>query len=53
VGAVLLFSAGYWVLSAHRWFVGPRVQGTAEELAAIEHDLTAPGATTAPPARAE
>jgi amino acid permease (GABA permease) len=53
VGAVLLFSAGYWVLSAHRWFTGPRVQGTAEELAAIERDLTLPGATTAPPARAE
>jgi amino acid permease (GABA permease) len=53
VGAVLLFSAGYWVLSAHRWFSGPRVQGTPEELAAIERDLAVPGAATAPPATAE
>jgi amino acid transporter len=53
VGAVFLFSAGYWVLSAHRWFTGPRVQGTAEELAAIERDLAIPGATTAPSATGE
>ncbi|GAC1320008.1 MAG: amino acid permease [Chloroflexota bacterium] len=53
VGAVLLFSTGYWVLSAHRWFTGPRVQGTPEELAAIERELAAPGATTTRPATAE
>jgi hypothetical protein len=39
VGAVVLFSGGWWLLSARRWFTGPRVQGTAEELAAIERDL--------------
>jgi amino acid permease (GABA permease) len=51
VGIVVLFSGGWWVLSAHRWFVGPRVQGTASELAAIERELETPGtsgvATTA------
>ncbi|HKG56612.1 MAG TPA: amino acid permease [Candidatus Limnocylindrales bacterium] len=39
VGAVLLFAGGWWVLSAHRWFRGPKVQGSPEELAAIERDL--------------
>src|SRR3954470_15326074 len=39
VGVVLLFAGGWWVLSAHRWFRGPKVQGSAEELAAIERDL--------------
>jgi hypothetical protein len=27
------------VVSARRWFTGPKVQGTPEELAAIEADL--------------
>ncbi len=53
VGAVLLFSAGWWTISARHWFTGPRVQGSAEELAAIERDLVVPGATSAPPATAE
>ena len=53
VGAVVLFSGGYWVLSARHWFTGPRVQGTPEELAAIERDLAIPGATSAPPATAQ
>jgi amino acid permease (GABA permease) len=39
VGAILLISGGGWVLSARNWFKGPRVQGTAEELAAIEREL--------------
>jgi amino acid transporter len=39
VGAVLLYSGGYWFLSAKNWFKGPRVQGTAEELAQIESEL--------------
>jgi hypothetical protein len=38
--AVLAFAGGYWVLSAHKWFTGPKVQGSAEELAAIEQELT-------------
>jgi len=39
--AVVLFGAGGWyVLSAHKWFKGPKVQGSAEELAAIERELS-------------
>ena len=29
----------WWAVSAKNWFKGPKVQGTAEELAAIERDL--------------
>ncbi|WP_427885150.1 amino acid permease [Kribbella sp. GL6] len=36
---VLGFAAAYWFLSARRWFTGPKVQGSEEELAAIERDL--------------
>jgi amino acid permease (GABA permease) len=36
---VLGFAGVWWFVSARRWFAGPKVQGTAEELAAIEHDL--------------
>ena len=36
VGVVLLFSGGYWLLSARKWFTGPKVQGDAEELSRIE-----------------
>jgi amino acid transporter len=38
VGVVTLFSGVYWIW-ARKWFQGPKVQGTPEELAAIEHDL--------------
>ncbi len=31
----------YWVLSGRKWFTGPKVQGTPEELRAIEHELDA------------
>jgi hypothetical protein len=31
----------FWLLSGRKWFVGPRPQGTPEELAAIEADLDA------------
>jgi amino acid permease (GABA permease) len=41
VAAVLLFSGGYWLLSARNWFTGPKVQGTPEELLAIEQELGA------------
>jgi hypothetical protein len=34
------FSGIYWLASARKWFTGPKVQGTAEELAAIEQELT-------------
>lgn len=43
VGVVILFAGGWWVLSAHKWFTGPKVQGTPEELAAIERDLEMAG----------
>jgi hypothetical protein len=36
---VLGFAGIWWLVSARKWFTGPRVQGTAEELAAIEQDL--------------
>ena len=31
----------WWVASAHKWFKGPKVMGTPEELAAIERELDA------------
>ena len=33
---VLLFSGGYWLLSARKWFTGPKVQGSEDELKEIE-----------------
>ncbi len=33
VAVVLVYSGGYWFLSAKNWFKGPKVQGSAEELA--------------------
>jgi amino acid transporter len=39
VGIVIGFAGVYWLVSAHKWFKGPKVQGTAEELAAIEREL--------------
>ncbi|TMD98886.1 MAG: amino acid permease [Chloroflexi bacterium] len=43
VAVVLLYAGGYWFLSARKWFKGPKVQGSAEELAAIERELEAVG----------
>lgn len=38
---VVLGFAGIWyAVSARKWFTGPKIQGTAEELAAIERDLS-------------
>lgn len=38
---VVVGGAGLWyAVSARKWFTGPKVQGTAEELAAIERDLS-------------
>jgi amino acid permease (GABA permease) len=53
VGVVVLYSASYWLLSARHWFTGPRVQGSPEELAAIERDLATPGTTSGAAAPAE
>jgi amino acid transporter len=39
--AVIGFAGIYWLVSARHWFTGPKVQGTAEELAEIERDLEA------------
>ena len=38
---VIGFAGIYWLVSARHWFTGPKVQGTPEELAAIEHELSA------------
>ena len=39
--AVVLGFAGIWyAVSAHKWFKGPKIQGTPEELAAIERELS-------------
>ena len=43
VAVVLIYAGGYWFLSAKNWFKGPKVQGTAEELAKIEAELAAAG----------
>ncbi|MEI7743829.1 MAG: amino acid permease [Chloroflexota bacterium] len=40
VFVIVLGGAALWyAVSARKWFKGPKVQGTAEELAAIERDL--------------
>ncbi|HWF80369.1 MAG TPA: amino acid permease [Streptosporangiaceae bacterium] len=39
VAVVLGFAWIYWMVSAKNWFTGPKVQGTAAELAAIEREL--------------
>jgi amino acid permease (GABA permease) len=39
VVVVIGFAGIWWLVSARHWFTGPKVQGTPEELAAIEHEL--------------
>ncbi len=39
VGVVLLFSGGWWLISAHKWFTGPRMQGDEKRLAEIEAEF--------------
>jgi amino acid transporter len=39
VVVVVGFAGIWWLASAKNWFKGPKVQGTAEELAAIEREL--------------
>jgi amino acid transporter len=39
VAIVIGFAGIYWVVSARKWFKGPKVMGTPEELAAIEKEL--------------
>ena len=40
VGAVIGFAGIWWLISARKWFKGPKVQGSAEELAAVEAELS-------------
>jgi amino acid transporter len=39
VGVVLLFSGGYWLLSARKWFTGPKAQGDETALESIEAEF--------------
>ena len=39
VVVVVGFAGIWWLLSAHKWFTGPKVQGSPEELAEIENEL--------------
>lgn len=41
--AVLGFAGAWWLLSARHWFTGPQVQGTPEELTALEAELALAG----------
>jgi amino acid transporter len=43
VGVVIGFAGIYWLVSARKWFKGPKVMGTPEELKAIEQDLEVVG----------
>jgi amino acid transporter len=47
VAAVGLGTGIWWVVSAHKWFTGPRIQGTPQELAAIEAELSSVGVAPA------
>jgi amino acid transporter len=41
VAIVIGFAGLWWIVSARKWFKGPKVQGSTEELAAIERELEA------------
>jgi amino acid permease (GABA permease) len=40
VGVVLVYAGGYWLISAHKWFHGPKVQGSEDDLKRIEAEFT-------------
>jgi amino acid permease (GABA permease) len=42
---VLGFASIWWFASARHWFTGPKVQGSAAEIAAIEHELATLGSS--------
>jgi amino acid transporter len=48
VGGTILLVGGWWLLSANKWFKGPIVQGTPEELAAREAQFEGGAADAAP-----
>jgi uncharacterized membrane protein len=52
LGGVLLAVGLWWVLSARRWFKGPVVEGTEDELARIEAQYESPGTPGAAPSSA-
>ena len=39
VVVVLGFAGIWWLMSARKWFTGPKVQGSPEELEALEQEL--------------
>ncbi len=41
IGGIALFVGIWWMVSAKKWFTGPKVQGSKEELMAIERELSA------------
>ncbi|MDQ6773358.1 MAG: amino acid permease [Candidatus Dormibacteraeota bacterium] len=47
VAVVVGGTAIWWFASARNWFTGPKIQGSAEELAAIEADLEVPAGVAA------
>ena len=40
VAVVIGYAGIYWLVSARKWFKGPKVQGSAAELAEIERELS-------------
>jgi amino acid transporter len=50
VGGVILLTGLWWFVSARKWFKGPVVEGTEEELARIEAGLEGGGTPAASPA---
>src|SRR5438270_9724725 len=48
VAVVVIGTGVWWLVSARNWFRGPRVQGSPEELAAIEEDLGEQGGRPVP-----
>jgi amino acid transporter len=50
VGAVLVLTGGWWLVSARKWFKGPVSEGTEEELERIEAGYTAPAVPATSPA---
>jgi hypothetical protein len=48
VGLAFLLFGGWYLLSAKKWFTGPVVQGTEEELEAIEAEYDKPSGPASP-----
>jgi amino acid transporter len=51
VGGAFILFGGWYLLSARKWFKGPIVQGTEDELEAIEREYETPSAATTSPAK--